>query len=247
MVEKLVNDKKNLATLILFVMAAILLVLIIVKAAGNQFHAPRLASDTKLPDPNDPKYLKSAQEKTKKLADDLKAKNPFLAQPSKPSAPNFTSILDGTALSGGKWYKKGDNVSGAEILEIGPTFVKIKFEGREETKYPWVAQGPGGGPGPRGPMPPNMPEMPSRMPSRAMMMARPMPAAAPPPPAPAGEDRWAWLGVKLSDKARANLERQLSRVPEDKRAEAEADMKKEWETMSPEKKEKAIQQLENEN
>ena len=88
------------------------------------------------PDPNDAKdYIA----KFKQVADELKKKNMFAPPPPKPGWPvsRVEGILGDTAFINGGWRKVGDEIGGAKVLEIKPTYVKVVWEAKEKVFSPF--------------------------------------------------------------------------------------------------------------
>ena len=84
------------------------------------------AEDTK-------KYL--AIDKT--IADELKKNNLFaLTPPKQHPIKEVLGILGDEVLIKDKWYKAGDIVAEATIVTIGPTEVRIEWDGREQVFAP---------------------------------------------------------------------------------------------------------------
>jgi len=84
----------------------------------------------------------------------LTDKNLFAPPAEKPKLPQCAAILGGAALFGDQWHTVGEIVSGAKILDIGPSFVKVLFEDKEQRLVPFDVEvkSPGsGGQGPSGP------------------------------------------------------------------------------------------------
>jgi len=135
------KEKEGLISISLFWVSVALGILILVKLGGffvTSASAVRLVDDAlaqSKPDPNDAKkYLA----RFKEVADELKKKNMFAPPPPKPACPvSRVQILGDTVLVNGKWYKVGDDVGGAKILEIAPTYVKVEWEGKENVFSPF--------------------------------------------------------------------------------------------------------------
>jgi hypothetical protein len=89
--------------------------------AYNRIHAEAVASK------------EDGHERIKKLTE----KNLFAPPAEKPKPPQCTAILGNSALFGDKWHTLGETVQGAKILDIGPTFVKVVFEGKEQNIVPF--------------------------------------------------------------------------------------------------------------
>jgi len=94
------------------------------------------------------KYL----EESRNDAAELKKKNLFVPPPPKMNPVQaVTGILGDTALIGDKWYKAGDKVGDAQIVEIQPTKVKVAWDGKD-TWFAPISAGPVASM-PGGPMP----------------------------------------------------------------------------------------------
>jgi hypothetical protein len=63
-------------------------------------------------------------------------KNPF-APPPKIGNLQCSAVLGNEALFNDRWYKVGDRVQGAEILEIQPAWVKLTWQGKEIISVPF--------------------------------------------------------------------------------------------------------------
>jgi hypothetical protein len=182
----------------------------------------------------DPNRLKQCLGEARKTADLLKQKNLFVQTPPKQHpVKQVEGILGHETLIAGKWYKVGDTIGDAKIVAIAATQVEVEWDGKKTVLSPIASTGggpagppPGAGPRlERGPQPPKTPE------------AR---AAKVPAPAPADEDPLAWMGVKLSPKLRAIfLEKWNNASPEEKEKG-----KAEWNKMSDEQKQGAVQSME---
>lgn len=135
------KEKEGWISISLFWVSAFLCVLIFVKLGSFFVTSARVeglvedAVAQSKPDPNDAKkYLA----KFKEVADELKKKNMFAPPPPKPGWPvSRVQILGHTAFINGDWRKVGDDIGGAKILEIGPAYVKMVWEGKEKTFSPF--------------------------------------------------------------------------------------------------------------
>lgn len=182
----------------------------------------------------DPNRLKQSLGAAKKTADTLKQNNLFVKTPPKQHpVKQVDGILGSEAFIAGKWYKVGDKIADAKIVAIGATKVEIEWDGKK-TDFSPIGAASAGPPAPpaaaapkteAGPQPPKPPEV------------KVVKAEA---PAPAEEDPFAWLGVKLSAKARERLQQMWNSVPD---AEKEK-MKQKWESMSDDQKQKAVEEME---
>ena len=73
----------------------------------------------------------------KALADGLKKNNLFApAPPKKHPVKEVLGILGDEVLIRDKWYKLGDKVAEATIVAVGPTEVRIEWQGREQVFAP---------------------------------------------------------------------------------------------------------------
>lgn len=93
-------------------------------------------------------------------------KNLFAPPAEKAKAPQCAAVLGGQALFGDEWHVVGDMVGGAKILDIGPSFVKVLFDDKEQNLVPFDVevqyakqgnQGPAGRGGPPQGAPPTGP------------------------------------------------------------------------------------------
>ncbi|MBN2512424.1 MAG: hypothetical protein JXB18_05750, partial [Sedimentisphaerales bacterium] len=86
----------------------------------------------------------------------LRDKNLFVAPAEKAKLPQCAAILGDSALFGDQWQKVGDTVQGAKILSIGPNYVRVLFDEKEQNLVPfevevqYAAQGGQPGQGPQG-------------------------------------------------------------------------------------------------
>ncbi|MHC4521173.1 MAG: hypothetical protein ACYTAS_21470 [Planctomycetota bacterium] len=103
-------------------------------------------------------------------AEALKKNNLFAPTPAKQNpVKEVTGILGSEALINGTWHKAGAKVGDATIVTVGPTKVKVLWDGKE-TEFAPIVSGASGGPG--GP--------PGARPSRG-------PRPGPPRPGPTGQ------------------------------------------------------------
>jgi hypothetical protein len=184
--------------------------------------------------PRDPNSLKRCLGEAKKAAETLKQKNLFVkTPPNTHPVKQVEGILGSEAFIAGKWYKVGDKIGDAKIVAINATNVKVEWNGKETAFSPIaaVSAAPGGRPptgaGPMkagGPQPPKPPT------------AEPPKIAAP----PTEDDPLAWMGVKLSPKMRALLMQKWNSATPEEREKGKA----EWNKMSDEQKQQAVQAME---
>ena len=148
------KEKKELVSVVLLGVSAVLAVLILVKVRGF-FTAParaesliKTAIEQNNTVPNDmDKYFA----KYKALANELKKNNLFAPPPPKQHpVKEVWGIFGNEVLIKDKWYKIGATVGEAKIVAIGPTKVTIEWDGKEKTFAPIDAGGSSQPGGPRG-------------------------------------------------------------------------------------------------
>jgi hypothetical protein len=216
--------------------AALLGVFTVAKVAGFCVQCGRIrAVGTLAQSEQDPNRLKQSLGEARKTVDSLKQNNLFVkASPKQNPVKQVEGILGREAFIGGKWYKVGDKIADAKIVAIAATRVEVEWDGKKTSFSPMASAGAK----PAGP-----PRAPVGAPPRKE--AGPQPAKPPEarvvkPPAPAEDDPLAWMGVKLSPKARERFLQMWNSIPDDKKEEAKA----RWNGMSEDEKQKAIQQME---
>ncbi len=228
------KEKQGLISISLFWVSAVLGVLILVRLGSffvTSARAERLVEDAAAqsqPDANDAKkYLA----RFKEVADELKKKNMFAPPPPKPGWPvSSVQILGHTAFINGKWYKVGDDIGGAKILEIGPTYVKMVWEGKEKTFYPFDVES-----APR----------PKKVKKAVAEKAKPKKEAKEKPKeekvaTASEEDPLAWMGVELSPELRAKLLEKWNEMSDEEKEQ----MKEQWNKLSDEQKEEHVKMME---
>ena len=151
---ELQKNKNTPSAMVLFAVAALLGALVLYEVAeffmttANAELAVARATGATTAAPND---IEVHLARTKSVADALK-KNNLFAPPAPKQNPvaEVMGILGSEALINGKWYKAGDKVADAEILTVGPTKVKVSWNGQEKEFAPMASEGggrPGGPPG----------------------------------------------------------------------------------------------------
>lgn len=186
-------------------------------------------------DPND---LKSCLDQARKAADAIKEKNLFIKEPPKEHpVKQVDGILGNEAFIQGNWYKAGDKVGDAKIVDIRPTYVKVEWDGKTTTFAPIgsAAAEPSG--------PPAAKQEPKKetAPEAKKDQAKPAEAAKVETEVAAqGEDPLGWLGVNLSPKLKAFLTEKWNSASDEEKKQAQ----EEWNRMSDSEKEKAIGQME---
>ena len=130
----------------------------------------------------------------------------------------------------GNWRKVGDEIGGAKILEIGPSYVKIVWEGKEKIFYPFDV---GTVPEPKK----KQKRVEKPKPKEKKVEKKPVEKKV---ATTSEEDPLAWMGVKLSPKVRAKLLEMWNQASDEEKER----MKEEGNNMSDEQKEKMVEQME---
>jgi hypothetical protein len=183
----------------------------------------------------DPNGLKRCLGEAQKAADTLKQNNLFVKTPPKEHpVKQVEGILGREAFIAGKWYKVGDKIADAKIVEIGATKVEIEWDGKKTSFSPIAAVSAG----------PPAPPTAATGPKKEAGPVPPKPAdvkvVKPAAPVPAEDDPLAWIGVKLSPKLRAMfMERWSSASPEEREKG-----KEEWNKLPEDQKQQAVQSME---
>jgi hypothetical protein len=185
-------------------------------------------------DPND---LKGCLEQAKKAADAIKGKNLFIKEPPKEHpVKQVDGILGNEAFIAGKWYKAGDKVGDAKIVEIRPTYVKVEWEGKTTSLAPIGAAIAESSPPPAAKQ-----EAKKETPTEAKKgEAKTEGTKVETPVAVEENDPLGWLGVTLSPKLKAFLMEKWNAASDEEKAKAQ----EEWNRMSDSDKQKAIDQME---
>ncbi len=166
-------DKKEMVSVVLLGVSVFLGILILIKVASffvatarAENIAKEAVSQSKPNAKDTEKYFAAAVA----IAGELKKNNLFAPPPPKQHpVKDVFGIMGDEALIGDRWYKAGDRIGDARIVAIGPTQVRIEWEGSEKVFSPISASsssepgmpgrgGPemgeaaGGGPGGRAPL-----------------------------------------------------------------------------------------------
>ncbi len=230
------RTRNEWASLILGGVAILLGVLACAKVAAFHIQRKRVegitASARTVTEPND---LQKCLEEAKKAADALKQENLFVKKPPKEHpVKQVDGILGAEALISGKWYKVGAKIGDAKILEIGPTEVRIEWDGKEKA-FPPMAAADSGSPRPS-----------AREPARKEDPSPPKPATqaqavkAEAPAAPAEDDPFAWMGISLSPQVKEKLLEHWNNLSDEEKKQR----KEEWNNMDDEQKEQTVEALE---
>ena len=134
------KDKKEIVSVGLLGVSAVMVVLIVIKVTGflaapaRAEKSVRRAVALNKPDAND---MEKCLAKSKAIANELKKNNLFAPPPPKQHpVKQVSGILGDEALINGKWYKAGDKVGDANIVAIEPAQVKIAWNGTEKVFLP---------------------------------------------------------------------------------------------------------------
>jgi hypothetical protein len=145
------KEKKELVSIILLGVSAVLAVLILVKVIGfftASARAENIVKNAVAQNTADANDMDKYFAKYKVLADELKKNNLFVPPPPKQHpVKEVLGIFGNEVLIKDKWYKVGDTVGDAKVVAIGPTEATIEWDGQEKTFAPINSSGssqPGG-------------------------------------------------------------------------------------------------------
>jgi hypothetical protein len=230
------KDRKELVSLVLLGLSAVLAVVILVRIASffvTSARAERLIADAAAMTKADPNDSEKYFAKAKEMAEELKKKNLFAPPPKKENpVKGVNGIILPKALINGKWHKVGDKIGDAEILEIKPTFVKIKWEGKEKVYRVFDFKSPD--------KPKKEEKVVTKRERKEEAEAAPGPAEEKVEAKPAEDDPLAWMGVKLSPALRAKLLEKWNSMSDEEKEK----WKEQWSSMSDEQKEKVVESME---
>ncbi len=148
------KEKKELVSVVLLGVSAVLAVLILVKVTGfftASAKAENIVKAAIAQNNADAEDMDKYFAKYKVLADALK-KNNLFAPPAPKQHPvkEVLGIFGDEVIIRDKLYKVGDKVGEAKIVAIGPTEVTIEWDGKEKTFAPINSGGSSQPGGPRG-------------------------------------------------------------------------------------------------
>jgi hypothetical protein len=232
------KEKQGLVSISLLCGSGVLGVLILARLGSffvTSAKMEKLVEDAVSQSKADPNGAKEYLAKFRKAADELKKNNMFAPPPPKPGWPvsRVEGIAGDTAWINGGWRKVGDEIGGAKILEIGPTYVKVVWEGKEKIFYPFDVG--------TVPEPKKKAEKPVKKPKPKAKKAEEKPEEEEVVESDE-DDPLAWMGVELSPKARAKLLEMWNNMSDEQKESA----KEEWNNMSDEQKEEALKEMEEE-
>jgi hypothetical protein len=135
------KKRKELVSLVLLGLSAALAMTIVVRIAGffvDSARAEKLIESAAVTTKSDPNDKERYFAKSKEVAQELKKKNLF-APPERKKNPvsGVSAIVTGWARINNKWYKVGDKIGDAQVMEVKGMSVKIKWEGEEKTFSVW--------------------------------------------------------------------------------------------------------------
>ena len=231
-----IKQRKELVSIAMLALAGIMAVMVIVKLAAffvETARAKSLVARANSQIFSDPNETKEFIAKYTKIAESLKNKNLY-APPESKTHPvkQVNGIIGDEAIINGKLYKVGDKIGDAELIAIEPTYVRIRWEGKEKKFAPLEATTAGGTnkkPGKKGRENADREAGPQR-PSKARQQERGVEE----------NDPLAWMGIKLSPAARAKQLEMWNNLSDEQKKK----WKERWNSMSDEEKQKTIDQLE---
>lgn len=185
---------------------------------------------------SDPNTMTDCLGEAKKVADAIKQKNLFIKEPPKENPiKQVDGILGNEAFIAGKWYKAGEKVGDATIVEICPTFVKVQWDGKMTNVAPIGAAESSR------PSPPPAAKEPAKETPAETPKAETKAAAAPVKAVEVvEEDPLGWLDVRMSPRLRAMLMEKWNGASDEEKARA----KEEWNKMSDSDKQRIVDEME---
>jgi len=187
----------------------------------------------------DPNSLEQYISDTKERYEDIK-KNNFFVKPEPPKHPvkEVTAIMGKEAFINGKWYKVGDKVSDANVIEITCTKVVIEWQGKKKDFAPIKALSES-----KEDEKPQATRQPKQE-KEQVKIAKAQKAETETVVAQnTEEDEFAWLGIELSPKARAKLKKYWDSMSDEQKQQA----KEQWANASDEEKQQMIDRLESDD
>lgn len=148
------KERKEIVSVVLLGISSLLGVLILFKVGGffvasakAEGIVEKAIAQNKAGAKDSEKYFAES----KSLAEELKKNNLFAPPPPKEHpVKQVEGIMGSEAFINGDWRKVGDRIADARIIAIGPTSVRIEWDGSEKEFYPIMSgssEGPGGRPG----------------------------------------------------------------------------------------------------
>lgn len=246
------KGKSGSVASVLFAVALLLASLTFAKVAGYLTDPARAgnvaASLAAAAEPNGA-VVQTHVEKNKETVETLKTTNLF-AKPAPKEHPvkQVDGIFGNEILVGNKWYKVGDTIGDAKIIEIKATEAMIEWDGKTKSFAPMVAAGNGSSQPSNG----SSRSTPStgkasaslerqrqlaEATARMAAQARALETAQ----ASADDDPLDWMGVELSDDVRDKIMMIWDQIPDEQREEAMS----EWNRMSDSERQEALNEIAN--
>jgi hypothetical protein len=235
------RKRRDWASWVLGATAVLLGLLVVGKLASlawSSARAKELVDSAVARRESDPNGLQHHLAQARTVADALKQKNLFIQRPPKAHpVKQVEGILGSEVLVSGKWYKVGDKIGEARVVAIGPTEVRIEWEGKTTAFSPMaaVSAAPAG--------PPSAAKEPKK--EEGSPPPPKPPEGAPPvvkaPAPPTAEDPLAWLGVELPAKVKEKLLEHWNRASDKEKEQ----MKEKWNSMSDAERRQAVESMRN--
>lgn len=224
-------------SVVLFAFSAVLAVCIFVRLIdfyATNARAEQLVGQEAANGKLDPNEMDKFVAKTKELAEELKKRNLFAPAKEKGHPVKaVTGIFGDEALVNGKWYKVGERIADAEIISIGATEVKVRWNGNVKSFAPIAAVVSSG------PKTVVKKKTEEEGDEAAKQTAKQVVTTEDGTEGAVEEDPFAWLGVELSESQREKLELVWSKIPD----EFKEMMKQQWNSMTDEQKQEALDEL----
>lgn len=151
------KNKKEMLSVVLFGVSVFLGILILIKATSffvAPVRAENIAKEAVSQSKPNAKDMEKHFAAAVAVADGLKKNNLFVPPvPKQHPVTDVFGIMGNEALINGNWYKAGDRIGDARIVAIGPSQVRIEWEGSERVFAPITSGGSGGPGGPGQGMP----------------------------------------------------------------------------------------------
>ena len=234
------TNNKHFVPAVLLGVSAVFAVLSLVKVAGffaTSARAQSIVAKAVDQDKTDPNLLEKKLAAFREIADVLKKKNLFVPPvPRRHPVSSVLGIMGSEALINGKWYKVGDEISGAEIVAIEATLVKIKWDGKEKSFAPIsaIVADASGPPAKVEKTPKDKKEKPKKPAAKSKRVKAEVSVSS------GADDPLAWMGVKLSAKLRSKLLKMWSNASDEDKRRGMAD----WKKASEEEKQQMLSMLE---
>jgi len=233
------KNRSGLISILLLCIAVFFVVLALVDIAAvfvDSFRWGALMSRAVAQSSIDANDAKRYFEEAKVLGDELKKQNLFSPpEPKKHPVNEVSGILGSEVLISGKWYKAGERVGDANIVSIEPTRVKVVWQGKEKYFSPIAASSNGVSVNGRRS---NNVKKRNRLNGKAEPVMKNTPKESAVKVVEA-EDPLAWLGVKLTAKAREMFLKRWNSMSDEEKEKA----KEQWNKLSQEQKQQIADRM----